>query len=783
MNDMIKARPRGRPKKVQPTAKIFSIEAQPGMQEQFLSSPADIVLGGGIAGSGKTWSLLMEPLRHISNSRFSAVIFRRTYPEITNEGGIWDTSCELYPIAGAYPRASDHEWRFPSGATVRFAHLQHEKDRYQWDSSQVPLICVAKGTKIKMADGTLKNIENIKQGDTIITLEGTRNVLKTFPSRMASCVLASVYDSKGNLIGIQIHPDDHPILTPWGWISYLDLYGFLRASEYAVSCKSFLLSELKPESLLQERNIEMSNIERHPLCGLLSFGHSDHDHIFSYLIDDRNNYAEFGDLLPTGKQPLLLSVPVILHAPRPRQNYTSSCRHDIFYGLSGLLIQDYQDNCSVYFHPYDERFQCRIDSDLNVFPLSGDVAVSFHPYYMPGDSGNIQLHNRRNQFEYDHPYTMERRLASEGVHVGSCIFSPFGIETVYDICVEEVNHYITMPGLINKNCFDQLEHQSARTFWYMFSRNRSLCGVRPYFRLTANPTHPKHWLRNFIDWWIDPLTGLPIESRSNQIRWFVRIGDEIDWADSREQLLSKHGPEVLPKSFTFIRGRLSENKILLKKDPGYRANLHALSWIDRERLLYGNWNVGESSGDFFQRDWFEVVGAAPVILIDQVRYWDRAASEEGSKGSWTAGVRMGRAANGLIYIIDVVRLRGSGLTVKRTILNTATQDGHAVRIGIEQDPGQAGKVEAQDQVRNLAGFNVQVNVVREAKGMRAKPFSAQAEAGNIKLVRGAWNEAYLNELQNFDGTEKFASDQVDASSGAFLLLTSLKNIGIWGKRN
>ena len=90
------------------------------------------------------------------------------------------------------------------------------------------------------------------------------------------------------------------------------------------------------------------------------------------------------------------------------------------------------------------------------------------------------------------------------------------------------------------------------------------------------------------------------------------------------------------------------------------------------------------------------------------------------------------------------------------------------------------KAEAQYHIRNLAGFNAKVNVVREAKGVRAKPVSAQAEAGNIKIVRGSWNEIFLRELQNFDGTNQ--ADQVDALSGGFHMLTQNKRAGVWGKK-
>lgn len=331
--------------------------------------------------------------------------------------------------------------------------------------------------------------------------------------------------------------------------------------------------------------------------------------------------------------------------------------------------------------------------------------------------------------------------------------------------------------------FDQLEHFTWRQFSFMFSVNRSTCGVNPYIRATCNPD-PDHWLRHFLEWWIDDKTGLAIKEHSGIVRWFTVINDEVVWGDSRQDLIDHFGEKTLPLSFTFIPASVYDNKILLEKDPGYLASLQALSLIDRERFLFGNWNIRESAGMFFRREWFEIVDAAPA-MEDEIRYWDRAATEvesgKASKASWTSGVKMGKDARGVYYIKDVNRSRSSPLGVETTVKNITSQDGKPVRVGLEQDPGQAGKAEVQVHVRNLAGYDVTVNTVRESKGMRAKPLSAQTQAGNVKLVRGAWNEAFIREAENFDGTDKCVSDQIDGASGAFYLLTSLKTAGTWGR--
>jgi predicted phage terminase large subunit-like protein len=117
------------------------IRPQPGPQTMFMSSLADIAGYGGGAGGGKSFALLLEPLRHIRNPKFSAVIFRRESPQITNEGALWDKSYEIYPYAQGKPRIGDLKWIFPSRASVRFTHLEHEDDKLKWQGSEVPLFC------------------------------------------------------------------------------------------------------------------------------------------------------------------------------------------------------------------------------------------------------------------------------------------------------------------------------------------------------------------------------------------------------------------------------------------------------------------------------------------------------------------------------------------------------------------------------------------------------------------------------------------------------------------
>ena len=437
------------------TQEKINIGPQPGPQTEFLSSPADIAIYGGAAGGGKSYGLLLEPVRHYNNPQFGGVIFRRNSVQVRNEGGLWDESEKLYTLLNAHPREASLEWRFPCGSRMKFSHLENEKTVYDWQGSQIPFIG-----------------------------------------------------------------------------------------------------------------------------------------------------------------------------------------------------------------------------------------------------------------------------------------------------------------------FDELTHFSEKQFFYMMSRNRSTSGVPGYIRATCNPDADS-WVRKFIDWWIGA-DGYPIKDRSGKLRWFIRKDDNLIWADTKEELENLYGEAQKPKSVTFIPSSIHDNEILMKKDPAYIGSLMALSRVERLRLLGGNWNVRPSAGMYFQRDWFEIIDTLPAGASQVVRYWDRAATKphEGNKDpDFTSGLKLHKYPNGTFVVSHVVTARDAPLAIERLIKNTASQDTFTVQICIEQDPGSAGVADADNYVRLLSGFNVRVRKVSKDKVTRALPVSAQSEAGNIKILRGPWNESFLNELENFP--EIGHDDQVDTFSGAF----------------
>lgn len=299
-------------------------------------------------------------------------------------------------------------------------------------------------------------------------------------------------------------------------------------------------------------------------------------------------------------------------------------------------------------------------------------------------------------------------------------------------------------------CYDELTHFTSNQFFYMMSRNRSTSGVPGYIRCTTNPDADS-WVRDFIAWWLDD-EGYPIPERGGVLRWFIRRDDSLIWGDTRQELIDTYGSEELPKSLTFIPSKLSDNKILMAKDPSYLANLKALSRVERMRLLGGNWNVKNTSGMFFQREWFPVVDAIPAGWHSAIRAWDRASSkpnESYKDPDWTRGLKIYKYPDNTFLIADLKSMRDTPGQVENLIKNVATHDSNSVRIISQQDPGSAGVSEATNFIRMLIGFDARTVVISKDKVTRAKPVSAQAEVGNIKVLRAPWNEEFFTELENF----------------------------------
>ena len=281
---------------------------------------------------------------------------------------------------------------------------------------------------------------------------------------------------------------------------------------------------------------------------------------------------------------------------------------------------------------------------------------------------------------------------------------------------------------------DELTQFTEIMYTYMLTRLRRVKGSKIPVRLrgASNPGDEGHeWVRErFVD-------ERP-EGRTNQI---------------------------------FIKAVMADNPHLDIED--YLKGFEAVDPITRQQLVEGDWSAREGGGKF-KREWFKIVDDYPADLEGICRGWDIAATEAkaGKKPSWTVGLALGKKDRSY-YMLDVVRLQGTPHTVDKVLLQTTQMDGEIhgemLQVDIEQEGGSSGPRAAAEYVTLLAGYDVHTVRPKVSKTLRANPVSAQAEAGNVYIVRGPWNKALIEELEAFpNGTN---NDQADALSLAFARLT------------
>jgi predicted phage terminase large subunit-like protein len=222
---------------------------------------------------------------------------------------------------------------------------------------------------------------------------------------------------------------------------------------------------------------------------------------------------------------------------------------------------------------------------------------------------------------------------------------------------------------------------------------------------------------------------------------------------------------------------------LLTDNPGidadsYRQALASLDPIERRRLEEGDW-WATTLGSLFDRTSFVIIDPHEVPIVTPqarvVRFWDLAATEPNHSNpdpDWTVGTLM-LFDQGVAYILDVKRARVKGDKVEQLIAQTANEDGVAVQIRMEQEPGSSGKALVDQYARYiLAGYDFGGIRATGDKLTRARPFAAAVANGNVRIVRNSWLSDWLDELSSFPEACNH-DDQVDSAVGAFTFLAGL----------
>ena len=292
-------------------------------------------------------------------------------------------------------------------------------------------------------------------------------------------------------------------------------------------------------------------------------------------------------------------------------------------------------------------------------------------------------------------------------------------------------------------------------------------GAEVLFRSTDDPDRLRG--QNLSGVWMDEASQMHVDA-FNILIGRLREAGELGWLSATftpkgrqhwtYETFGSGGPNT-----ALYQARTADNPFLAAEFHGNVRQQYTTAQAEQD--LDGQFiDAGDS---MFRRPWFTLVDAAPAVQA-RVRYWDLAATEArpGTDPDWTVGVLMGRSEDCQYYIEDVRRERATPGGVELLVRQTAESDGNDVPIVIEREPGSAGVAWAERFVQVLAGYAVTFQRPTGSKTTRAAPLAAQAEHGNVLLVRGAWVKQFLNEFEVFPAGRH--DDQVDATAGAFSCL-------------
>ena len=339
---------------------------------------------------------------------------------------------------------------------------------------------------------------------------------------------------------------------------------------------------------------------------------------------------------------------------------------------------------------------------------------------------------------------------------------------------------------------DEATHLSEEEISWLITRLRATSDhITPCIWLTCNPD-PDSFLCDWLsDYYLYPrgsyvdgelVEGRPIPERNGDTRYYLRIGSKMFWSSSYEELFEEHKEKFpldmegkstcIPQSFAFIGATCLDNPLMLKKNPNYVAQLANSPRIKMERLLKGNWYAREENSGYFKRDWVEFVDSIPCKVKRRVRCWDIAAtkpSETNTHPDYTASVMMSYGEDGYYYIEDARRDRISILDVVDWVIDTGIEDqqycNSIVNTFIPQDPNAQARWASQQWVNECAKKGVAVRLLKHSphnsKLSQFLPFSALAETGLVRIVKGEWNEYFLDELEGFDGKRSTAYKKDD----------------------
>ena len=395
-----------------------------------------------------------------------------------------------------------------------------------------------------------------------------------------------------------------------------------------------------------------------------------------------------------------------------------------------------------------------------------------------------------------------------------CIYFPSGA-TINFTGIDGDRGLDSIQGVeISAAMADEASQFTEEAVLWIMSRLRTKAKMIPNFWMTCNPD-PDSFLLKWIDgYYIQPkgkfLDGELVEGRPNpdtdgNLRWYIRIGDEMVWGDSKEELIKKYSSNFpidrktglttcQPRSFKFISATCHDNPPLLESDPNYVSNLLSLKRVEKERLYFGSWYARQESSGYFNRNWTPTINLTDYLkndeIVKRVRAWDLAStlpSEAYPDPDYTAGVLIARTKSGYYIIEDVVHGRWRAGELEKMLVEQVKLDiemyGYGCTNYLPIEPSSAGKIQKHHFSRVFAEASVPIKFFKvgskKSKLDRFMPFSSVAENELVMVKKAEWNDEYFTELEGFTGSRsKIHDDLVDSTADSYNLIATTKELPI-----
>jgi hypothetical protein len=538
-------------------------------------------------------------LQHASRYGENAkgVFFRRRFKQLED---VQARCSQIFSRINATYNKGDATWVFPNGAVLKLRHL--------WDIAATEeyhghSYCVAKGTPILMGDGSYQAIETVRVGDLVMTLEGPKPVTATMPPRLSPCVRMEVFDSYGEKIGEQIHPEDHPVLTsvlprtgslpstcpedaplPYSRAAQLDEGPHPSAGPDLSSRHTQTLPEIPnapaPRTGSSGSSRTLPQRRKHPGAWqsytTLLDAHRESLGYSACPGDDRTGYTASGD--GRSEPPLRprLSCPVVLHGPDPRSFPDDDAACD---PPDRRTVPDWSGRCSTGVHPCDELLLLESETVPASSPSPNDAVSRTRPLFGRDDQDYIPeyTHPLASLDSYAHPYSGEPRRIRQKFHYGVAVLEPCEPHVVYDLTVSEANHYVTKNGVTNVNtflCFEEVTNwPSPDAINRLRGTLRSSVGVQPELIMTGNPGGAGHCV---------PYGEVLTPSGWRDIKT-ISVGDSVMTVTQKGVLVEAKADQVHTSRHVGLMAAVSQGGVTIVCTPNHKVGV--VSHPDRAKIL------------------------------------------------------------------------------------------------------------------------------------------------------------------------------------------------------